>query len=291
MNRLLFMCATTLTTATLLTASYAEGTKAAPSTTLEKPVADQPVTASTDLEAKKEFLSHIYEAQIQLHSKNGAETAKHLQQANETLQGIHPAGPYESGLADAIDKKAYLGAKAVEIAYGPPLMTEKTVIPITEADVTIETLEDTVNMTGIERGTVKDAEVRYIAFDFDRDKVQKQLNQAQKKLAEQDFSGAQEELRKIQRDVLEDSQENIPAKIRARDHLALARFMMQKAEYDAAREAMDSARNALNNMQGQAEATAINAELQQLAGTINDRDPTALQKLDKKLEEWWNQLS
>ena len=135
---------------------------------------------------------------------------------------------------------------------------------------------------------------------MNKEEISEQLLQARKELDNEDFYGAQYDLLQIQRSMLVDGDDMIPAQTRARDNIALTRYLVKSESYDAARETLDEAEAALDEMQDAKEdgnervagnVTRIKGEIDNLDKELEKRDPTMLDKIDNKLKSWWNDLS
>lgn len=195
---------------------------------------------------------------------------------------------------------SYKGRKVLEVQFGSTIMPEKAVMPIANGNVTNGAIKQALTIEGLKKGEIKDVKIRYITMKMDKKAARDQLIEARKELESEDFYGAQYDLLQIQRSMLEDGDDNIPAQTRARDNIALTRYLVKSEDYDAARETLDQAEDAIDDMEeasktkNQALASnvvKIKREIESLDDVIKKRDPSMFDKIDEKLETWWNELS
>lgn len=220
--------------------------------------------------------------------------------AVEQQEDAGPAGPANDVTADIanaenIYQDVYAERKVLEVEFGSTLMPEKAVMPVKDGQVTVAAIEKALRIEGLKKGELKDVDVRYIADDMDVARVREQLNQAKDELVKNEYYGAQYDLLQIQRGMLEDAEDVVPAQTRARDNLALTRYLVRQEEYEAARETVTEAQTALvqldSNETNIADLSQIKGEVKTLRKQIEEQDPTMLETIDKKLESWWKKLS
>ncbi|MET0154570.1 MAG: hypothetical protein ABW189_00475 [Rickettsiales bacterium] len=230
------------------------------------------------------FMATLYDAQIGLHNKDAVRSAACLSALEKTLQ---------SSFAEKTQPSENVSneRKAVEVEFGATLTYESAVIPLRATNLTASSLKSDINIRGIENGGIKTASVRYGSFSLPIDAVMARLRAAQKELTEGDFLEAQYEASQIQRKIFTETSGLVPADVRARDHIALATYMVHKAEYRAARDALSRAEAAWKQMEGAknvvGKAGDIKKEMSALEKTIDAKDPGLLDRLDRTLEEWW----
>lgn len=217
--------------------------------------------------------------------------------AVEQQDDAAPANNVTPGIANAenIYQDVYAERKVLEVEFGSTLMPEKAVMPVKDGQVTVAAIEKALRIEGLKKGELKDVDVRYIADDMDVARVREQLNQAKDELVKNEYYGAQYDLLQIQRGMLEDAEDVVPAQTRARDNLALTRYLVREEEFEAARETVTAAQTALDELDSSetniADLSQIKDEVKTLRAQIEKRDPTMLEKIDKKLESWWKKLS
>lgn len=247
--------------------------------------------AEQDVKANKGFLAALYNAQIGLHKENKAESSKYLDEALGYVDGLRSS---TKNIQNA-DKVQYGNRRAVELQFGSVILPETAVMPVFDNKMTVESLKDDLKIDGVERGTIRDAEVKYLRFDVDKQDIREQLLEAKKEVGKGDFTGAAVDVRQIQRDMLEDNEDSVSARVRALDHITLTRYLVSMAEYDAARESLKSAEDALGDLKDETEdrvvISRIKGEVKGLEQTIAKRDPSLMDKIDKTLGKWFDELS
>jgi len=247
-----------------------------------------------DLAAKQGLMESLYHAQISLHNGKRVEGTKYLTEALQHLNNVVYSDTDDMPLGDTYEDHPYKGRKVIEIEFGAGLMPQHAVIPVPSKELTVDAIADSLNLDGIERGGVKDATVRYIAYDMDKEDIREGLLDAQKDLLNDDVESSQSELADVQQELLEDNEETVPARERVRDHISLTRFFMKQAEYDAAGEVLQDAESALSDMLKGTDdietGQKLSVEMKALEKEISKRNPSLLQEIDKKLETWWNDL-
>ena len=201
----------------------------------------------------------------------------------------------DTAAAENIYQDIYAERKVLEVEFGSTLMPEKAVMPVTDGQVTVAAIQKALNIDGLKKGALRDVDVRYIADDIDGDVLREQLDQAKDELVKGDYYGAQYDLLQIQRGMLADGDNVVPAQTRARDNISLTRYLVGAEEFNAARETINEAEAALDDLEGSeqqvSDISEIKGEVASLRKQIEKRDPSMFEKIDKKLESWWKKLS
>ncbi len=144
---------------------------------------------------------------------------------------------------------------------------------------------------------VKDAELVYMTVDINGTEVQEDLNDALAEINKADMNDADEELADLLEDIItvEDRQEALA--IKAKDNLQLTRDYLAAKNYDAARYPLKHAKSALEDMEGNkryaAEQAAVQKYLKEVDRSekiIAQKDPTAIEKLQKEWNTSWNDM-
>ncbi len=222
---------------------------------------------SQDVQLKKDVLSSLYDAQVSLHNENNLKADKHVQAALRLLERITHTDHDINPLVDAFDEKVYDGHKVVELSFGSLFKPERAVMPMKEKMLSKSDIDVMLDITKLKSGSLDEAEIRYIAFDIEKPDTRSELIEARKAIADGDLYSAMYDLLQVQRDMLEDNPLSVPARIRARDHIALTRFMIEKEEGKAAIHALEIADNALSEMR---EGTDDLAGLKSIEREISD---------------------
>ena len=288
--------------------SLSEATKNAP-VQGKAPVQEPIERIVNDEAANNAFLAALYDAQISLNQRQAEESLENIATVRKKLDALHDSpdraesDARESGEAveamtplHELEEARYAGAKAVEIEFGASLMPEKAVAPLPEGNASYEKINDALDVAALKPGSIKNARIRYVTLNVDKKKIGDRLDAAIRAINKGSLADAQYDLLQIHRQALQDKGINlVPAQTRARDHIALARFMAGKAELAGARSALDAAEKALKELQNGtddvASMSAIRNDLATLESAIDDRDPGLVDKIDKALDDWWKRLS
>jgi len=183
-----------------------------------------------DQSVKEALLEGLYQAHVSLHigDRPGADNA--ITTLLKKLDEVVFSNPDRTDGAETTEYPSYEGYKVVEIEFGGILIPHSVVVPVPNRDLTVEAIAASVSLEGIEQGGVKDSAVRYIAYDVDKEDVRHELEDARYELRKGDLVAARMDLLDAQQSLLESNKTIIPARQRARDQLALTRFLVQRAE-------------------------------------------------------------
>jgi hypothetical protein len=144
---------------------------------------------------------------------------------------------------------------------------------------------------------VKDAELVYMTVDINGADIQEDLTDALKDINDSDLADADDELNDILEEIvsIEDRQEALA--IKAKDNLQLTRDYLAAKNYDAARYPLKHAKSALEDMDGNERYAADQAmvqkylkEVERSEKIIAQKDPNAIEKLQKEWNTSWNDL-
>lgn len=225
------------------------------------------------LQSRQDFLMSLYDAQIALHNKQAEQGKKYVEAAFRLLNKMDNADK-QTGFRT--DKALYNTLRrVVEFDIGTLFTPERAVIPITNQHLTSNKLYQAINIEKLEEGTIKEATIRYIAFDVDPAPFRDELNDALKAINEGDLYSAQYDLLQIQRDMLDDVNTDIPPVLQARDNVALTRFLLAHQEYGAALETLDVVEEAVDDLNRTVEPQLIKRakeEITKLRAYANKRD-------------------
>lgn len=249
---------------------------------------------ANEVDAKQEKLDKSADTADQVNDE--AKTAKN----NEAVTSDDKSAAETEAAKVEIYEDSYKGRKVMEVEFGSTLMPERAVMPVDNGEITVVAIQKALDIKGLKLAELKDVDVRYISAEFDAGTVKEQLLQARAELEKEDFYGAQYDLLQIQREMLEDGDDDaIPAQTRARDNIALTRYLVKAQSFDAARETIDEAESALGDMDAlpatenkqKAGLANFRKEVASLRKAIEEQDPTMLDKIDETLKSWWNELS
>lgn len=144
---------------------------------------------------------------------------------------------------------------------------------------------------------VKNAEAAYVTLDINPDEITKHLNEAEQALNKDDFKEANDDLAALAKDAVNvENAQDLPL-VKAQDNLALSRYFLRAKNYDGARYALKHAEDAIDKLdrddaynQYDRRISAMKSELKTLNATLEKRDPTALDKAEAKIGEWWTEM-
>jgi hypothetical protein len=251
-----------------------------------------------DATMKRHMLRSLFKAQTALENKKSSEAKTHIQHVGEYLAQIDDKLSETSALADAYSDQPYNGRKAIEVSFGETDLTpEIAVMPIERGLLSVEDIEETILLQNLKSKKIERASVRYIAYDIEREEMKEQLNEAMEAIENQDFYSAQYDLLQIQRDILENNETLIAPRERAKDHLTLAQYLLKNDNREAARSALEEAKEVLFNDQNTSEADSqknaklhkLQKEIAQLSSRLGDE--TLIENVDDQFEEWLIELS
>lgn len=188
--------------------------------------------------------------------------------------------------------------KTVQFEYGDGMAPNELTVPIRGHQINPETLDLSISSVARRGEKISEAEVEYVTLKADKEDLKEKLRSAEKNIDEDDLITAEIHLRRAEIAFIEERDDNIPHLEKARDNLALARSMIRKEAFDAAESAVDKAEEELDTVsdntsdkQRKQRIDEARKELASLSDTISRRDPSVLDRADKKLEEWWNEFS
>ncbi len=241
------------------------------------------------LQSRQDFLFSLYDAQIALHNKNAEKAAEHIDAA---LRLVDELQDVDKETDFGTDKALYNTLRrVVELDFGTFFTPERAVMPVTNENLTGAKLYEAINIEELEEGTLKEAKIRYIAFDIDSTQFKGELTEALKAIKEDDLYSAQYDLLQIQRDMLEDVDMEIPPTLQARDNIALARFLLAHREYGAAVKALDSVEAALSDLNGSNQPQLVERAKEEVAALreyASKRDTERNKLMNKSFSAPWS---
>ncbi|MBO6827827.1 MAG: hypothetical protein JJ879_16625, partial [Sneathiella sp.] len=297
MRKATLMCATAMSvlavgvTPALSAGGNADATGAA------KQVITSPSATMSELAARKMFLSDLHHAQLAMQNKDKGAAEKHITDAIHRMKSV--GGSYGKEVKDIIPKAKETVEDIVEkvdpmsdvegTTMPSNLFDERKVISL-EVEGDIEPDDLVYPVTGnhqnfakvmtdskLEGQKLEGAKVRYIALEIDAASADERLQQALKELKSGNYSDAEDEIEDVQESFIEEREQIIPAKLRAKDNISLTRLMVQKAQYEAARDSLEEAEDALSELKDKENSKAavqnIQSEFKALEKQIAQQDP------------------
>ena len=244
-------------------------------------------------EDARDIFAALSEAHLNLQKGKRQEAEEEINEAFEELEEAFEDSPTVKPVAASVPL-----TKIVELKFGNALMPHVVYIPVGDEALEVDDFEDDLDLTGIERGDVEDARVKYVRLTISRDALVHDLNEAREELTSNDIDGAQAQLHDAQSGMIEEFEGATSEQMVARDHVALTRYMLRAAEYEGAREALEVAETAMVGLQAEKDGAGrnapeierIRAEMEELQDLISRRDPSLADQIDRKLEAWWDDL-
>ena len=315
MRKATLMCATAISLLTVGATPVLSAGSSADATGTSKQEMTSPSANMNDLAARKMFLTDLHHAQLAMQNKDKSAAEKHVSDAVHKLKTV---GGYDGNAAKKIIPKAKETAKDIVEKADPTSEVEGTTISSgvfderkvialeIEGDVEPDDLvypvsgndqnfAKVMSQSNLEGKKLEGAKVRYIALEVDTGSAETRLQQALKEIKSDNYSDAEDQIEDVQEAFLEEREQIIPAKLRAKDNISLTRLMVQKSQYEAARDSLEEAEDALADLKdkkGSENAVQnIQSEFKELEKQIAQQDPDLLDTIDTTLEKWWNSLS
>jgi cellobiose-specific phosphotransferase system component IIA len=315
MRKATLMCATAMSVLAVGVTPALSAGSSADVTRTSKTEVTSPSAEMNHLAARKMFLTDLHHAQLAMQNKDKGGAEKHISAAIHKLKTV---GGTDSSEAKGIIPKAKETAEEIVEKIDPTtevegttmssnLFDERKVISLeVEGNVEPDDLVYPVSGTGqdfskvmtdsnLDGKKLEGAKVRYIALKVDAGSADAKLKQALNEIKSDNYSDAEDQIEDVQEAFLEEREQIIPAKLRAKDNISLTRLMVQKAQYEAARDSLEEAQDALavlkDKKDSRAAVESIQSEFKALEKQIAQQDPNLLDKIDTTLEKWWNSLS
>ncbi len=315
MKKATLMCATAMSLLVVgVTPALSSGSSANATETAKQGMTT-PSASMNELAARKMFLTDLHHAQLAMQNKDKVAAEKHISDAVHKLKSV---GGYDGKKPQGIIPKAKETAEEIIEKVDPTAEVEGTTMPSKlfderkvisleiEGDVEPDDLVYPVSAndqnfakvmteSNLEGKKLEGAKVRYIALKVDAASAEARLQEALKEIKSDNFSEAEDQIEDVQESFLEEREQIVPAKLRAKDNISLTRLMVQKAQYEAARDSLEEAEDALaelkDNKHSKGAVQNIQSEFKELEKQIAQQDPDLLDKIDTTLEKWWNSLS
>jgi hypothetical protein len=252
--------------------------------------ASKPVSAAeiTDPRvAASNFVRHVNFARVALAMKNTDLAKKHILQARQLAALIK---------GETEEKYRVTELRSGRVVYEYDTEYKYHYFPIQTGPVQVKELSNG-SPWAKNNLAVTDADIVYLTLDLRDYKDSTYFDKADAAIIEGNLKEADNQLA-----MLIDASVKVDARIavpndKARDNLALARNFIAGKNYDGARYALTHADNALDELQRndlykehRNDIIAMRKDVSNLQGYITENDPTMIEKTDKKLDKWWNDL-
>lgn len=288
------MKASTLLTTTILSTGFMLSpvpfAHAADITTRTVATATKPISAEAMADprvAATSFVEHINYARVALAMKNPTLASQHIMQARNM---------------ETIIKSATTEQQRVnEVEFGRVVYSYDTVhkyhyFPIQTGPVQVKQVSSGPIWTKNDLA-VTDADIVYLTLDLSGTKTETALNAADAAIAANNLPEAETQLAMLTDAVVTVESRNTVPSDKAHDNISLARNFIVGGNYEGASYALGHADEALDEMRQsdlykvhRNEIIAMRKDVKALQGYIAKKDPTMIQKANKKMNIWWKDL-
>ncbi len=242
---------------------------------------------------KHALFGTLFQAHMSLELEAKEQAEQHLNKAFKQLEEAIEVG------AEAEILPETQISKVVKLTYGNPLLPTTVYAPVDDGLLSVDDFSDVLQLKSIERGDIEDAEVKYVRLHINSSKLLHELNEARNELTAGDFDSARDQVLDAQTAMFFEFDAARVPEIVAKDHVSLARFMVKAAEYEGAKEALQSAEKAMISLKLDVDGAgrtapdvaSIREEMKEVEQLLEKRDPSLAQQIDARLEAWWSELS
>ncbi|MBL0319285.1 MAG: YfdX family protein [Alphaproteobacteria bacterium] len=253
--------------------------------TATKPISNE--TISNPRIAASSFVEHINYARVALAMKNTDLARQHLVQAHNLITVIKHS---------TIEHRRVTQVESGRIIYQYDTEYKYHYFPIETGPVQVKKVSSGP-IWAVNDLAVTDADIVYLTLDLTGDKADSFLRDADTAITNGKLKEADNQLAMLTDAVVKiDSQVSVPSD-KAHDNIALARNFIAGKNYTGARYALKHADEALNEMQDNASYKAyrpdiinMRKDVSDLQNYIDKKDPTMIEKTDKKFEKWGKEL-
>jgi hypothetical protein len=233
------------------------------------------------------FVEHVNYARVALAMKNADLATQHIAQARSMMTIIDGA---------TVEQRRITDVGSGRIAYQYETTYKYHYFPIQTGLMQVKEISNGPVWAANDLA-VTDADIVYLTLDLTDNKAEKYLQSAVTTIAANDLIEAYIQLAMlIDAVVTVDSKISVPSD-KARDNIALARNFIAGKNYDGARYALKHGDDALDEMQRNdaykahyKDIISMRKDISELQTFITKKDPTMIEKADKKLGKWWGEL-
>ncbi len=237
--------------------------------------------------AASSFVEHVNYARVALAMKNSDLASQHITQARNMVAVIKSV---------TAEQRRITAVESGRIVYQYDTEYKYHYFPIQTGPVQVKKMSNGP-IWAVNDLAVTDADIVYLTLDLTNDKAEEFLSETEKSIAAGDLKAADITLAKLTDAIVTvDSKMAVPSD-KARDNIALARNFIAGKNYAGASYALKHADEALDEMQKsdtykthQPNIIAIRKDVSDLQTYITKKDPSMIQKADKKLDKWWSEL-
>jgi hypothetical protein len=253
-----------------------------PPNTVTQEVKKEPILKNyLFLSPEEAVLYHVANARVYLTNGNNKMAKKEVDMAIDSFVDV---------------KQEPNTIQVISFDYGKGAEVKEFSIPIIGSQATNITLNGNIE-SFIRKGTsIDNARIEYLTFSvWDKNT---NLIEARDSILSNNIKEAELNLKMWEEKSFSKKKGDIPNLENARANIALARVMIQRDNYSAAKTAVAEASNALRTYMNTTtdkdtirEYDLMASELEDIIKDIDENIPTRLKQIDNKLEEWWEKMS
>ncbi len=249
-------------------------------------ITDRDVTESKGYEfsSQENILENIGMARVNLYHNKNQMAENNLDKAISELENIS---------ADSQN----IPVQVVSFDYGNQLIKKNISIPVGRK-ITFDSMKQTIE-AAIEKDTkINTAKVEYITFNSKKAEMEKDLKDAKEALQKNKNAMADFNLVQWQTRIVDKKSKDVPYLEKIAANIVLSRVMLQQKHYDAARSAVDNAKDtlkiyrlSLKDNEQKKQFGFIEDDLSNVSKDINKKDPNMIEKIDQTLDKWWQKIN
>lgn len=192
---------------------------------------------------------------------------------------------------------AYSGNKILEIKYGSWINSKEIIVPlvIQHSPLSIDVAKSNIALTSFQDNEISDAEVKYISYDVGNKKAGVDLRNLLSSLKKRDSYQIRKDINNIYGDILIDHSNKISMVLKIRDHLAVAKYLLDNNQAKAAQNAIGNADSLIlklieiksNSPFEQRKLKELRRELKNVSRVADASYLSEWEKIPEEIENWW----
>lgn len=229
------------------------------------------------------MMGHISLAAVALDTQLPDAARDHLERASALVAQLE-------GIAPQVHSKTQF--KYGKVSYNFEDHAKDYYVPIVDDMFLLSDYKSTFHVWK-SRNDIKetDAGMVLVTVHADLRKIEKALQEAEKKIDAKEFTAAGEALNDIYKDAIVDEVEVTDPLWAVHDNLALAQNLIREEHYDAARFALKHARTHLKKLKKQRpdeteSIQELDASIAKVEGELKQKDPTLTQSIETSVASW-----
>ncbi len=192
---------------------------------------------------------------------------------------------------------SYSGNKILEIKYGAWIASKKILVPlvIQRSPLSVDVAKSNVALTSFKDNEISDAQVKYISYDVGNKKAGVDLHNLLSSLKKGDSYQIKKDINDIYGDVLIDHGDRVSMVLKIRDHLAVAKYLLDNNQAKAAQNTIgiaDSLILKLIEMKSsspfeQRKLKELRQELKNVSRVADASYLSEWERIPEEIENWW----